>query len=444
MNAGTLERRLGLLVRRAQAEQRMPSVSAAVVREGEVIWAEAVGLADAEAAIEAAPDTQYRIGSITKTFTAAAIMQLRDAGALSLDDRLGDHLAGAPHADVSLRALLTHTSGLQAEIPGEVWETLDFPEAEGLLERLAAAEQILEPGRHWHYSNLAFALLGEVVARAGGLPYERYVDERLLAPLGLRRTTWQRAEPSAKGYFVEPYEDVLRRDADHLELRAGAALGALWSTAGDLCRWAAFLASPDPAVLAEATVAEMRQLQAMSDHEGWTRGYGLGLSLYRAGERLFVGHGGSMPGHLAGVVVSPAERIGAAVLTNTTAGPDPGQLALELAVETIEAWQPAPEPWQPGEPAPPPLADLLGRWWGLGFEYVVGYRRGRLELTPAGVAAEKDTTVFVAAGTDLFRGVAGHHRGELLRVVRDEQGEATKLYLATYPLTRTPGPYAKA
>ena len=75
----------------------------------------------------------------------------------------------------------------------------------------------------------------------------------------------------------------------------------------------------------------------------------------------------------------------------------------------------------------------------MGLEYVVGYRRGRLELTTAGVAAEKDTTVFVAAGTDLFRAVAGHHRGELLRVVRDEQGEAKKLYLATYPLTRTPG-----
>ena len=435
--------KLRLLLRRAQSEQRLPSVSAAVVRAGEVMWAEAIGLADAENGVEASPESQYRIGSITKTFTAAAVMRLRDEGALSLDDRLGEHLPEAGNAGPTLRELVTHTSGLQAEIPGEVWETLDLPAADGLLGRMPDVEQILEPGRHWHYSNLAFALLGIVVARCSGTPYEHYVARHLFDPLGLRRTTWHRSEPSAKGYFVEPHQDVLRRDADDFDLRGAAALGALWSTSVDLARWAAFLADPDPAVLKPATVEEMRSLQVMRDLEQWTHGWGLGLALYRVGERIFVGHGGSMPGHLACFVVSVPEQVGAAALTNATSGADTEQLALALATETIEALPAEPDRWQPGEPPPAGHAALLGRWWCLGFEYVFSHRAGRLEMRPAGPAAERDRTVFVPDGRDRFRAVAGDHHGELLRVLREDE-QVVKLYLATYPFERTPGPYAKA
>jgi CubicO group peptidase (beta-lactamase class C family) len=434
---------LGLLLRRAQSEQRLPSVSAAVVRAGEVIWAEAIGLADAERGAEASPETQYRIGSITKTFTAAAVMRLRDEGALSLDDPLAEHLPEVGQAGPTLRELLTHTSGLQAEIPGEVWETLDLPSADGLLARLSDVEQILEPGRHWHYSNLAFALLGVVVTRRSGTPYDDYIARCLLDPVGLRRTTWRRSDPSAKGYFVEPHQDVLRRDADDFDLQGAGALGALWSTSGDLARWAAFLADPDPGVLEPATVEEMRSLHTMRDLERWTQGWGLGLALYRVGERVFVGHGGSMPGHLACFVVSVPEQVGAVALTNATSEADTEGLALALAAATIEALPAEPDRWQPGEPPPVEEGALLGRWWCLGFEYVFSHRAGRLEMSPVGAAAERDTTVFVSEGRDRFRAVSGHHRGELLRVVR-EGGQAVKLYLATYPFERTPGPYAAA
>jgi hypothetical protein len=303
-------------------------------------------------------------------------------------------------------------------------------------------EQILEPGRHWHYSNLAFALLGIVVARSSGTPYEDYVARHLFDPLGLRQTTWRRSDPSAKGYFVEPYRDVLRRDADDFDLRGAPALGGLWSTSVDLARWAAFLADPDPAVLKAATVEEMQSLQVMRDLEHWTHGWGLGLALYRVGERIFVGHGGSMPGHLACFVVSVSVQVGAAALTNATSGADTEQLALALATETIEALPAEPDRWHPGEPPPAGHAALLGRWWCLGFEYVFSHRAGRLEMSPAGSAAERDRTVFVPEGRDRFRAVAGDHHGELLRVVR-EDGQVVKLYLATYPLERTPGPYAK-
>src|SRR5206468_9628491 len=133
----------------------------------ETVWADTVGLAD-DTGRESTPDTQYRIGSITKTFTAAAVLLLCEDGGLALDDPIERHLPDARFGGLTLRRLLAHSSGLQREPPGEVWETLDFPKGDELLARLADAELVLPAGERWHYSNLAYALLGEVVARVTG------------------------------------------------------------------------------------------------------------------------------------------------------------------------------------------------------------------------------------------------------------------------------------
>src|SRR5947209_18738477 len=152
-----------------QRDKRYPSLAAAVLRDGALIWEKAVGAADVEAKVEATPDTQYRVGSITKTFTAAAIMQLRDAGKLDLEDPLDLHVAGVPHAP-SLRRLLSHTSGLQRETHDDAWLKARFADVPELLETLGEAEQVLPPGARFHYSNLAFALLGIAVERVSGVP----------------------------------------------------------------------------------------------------------------------------------------------------------------------------------------------------------------------------------------------------------------------------------
>src|SRR5947207_66301 len=159
-----LAARLERLVRQAQREKRAPSISAAVLRDGDLIWETAVGAADVEAVLEATPDTQYRIGSITKTFTAAAIMQLRDAGKLDLEDTLDRHVEGAAHTP-TIRRLLSHASGLQRETQDDSWLSLRFARPDELLETLAQAELVLPSGARFHYSNLAFALLGTVVER---------------------------------------------------------------------------------------------------------------------------------------------------------------------------------------------------------------------------------------------------------------------------------------
>jgi CubicO group peptidase (beta-lactamase class C family) len=428
---------LSRLVHEAQSEQRIPSISAAAVGNGEVVWQEALGLADVDGRVEATPDTQYRIGSITKTFTTVAVLQLRDAGELELEDPLSKHIPEAAHGDPTLRRLLTHLSGLQREMPGYVWETLEFPDREGLVAGLAEAEQVLRPGARWHYSNLAFALLGEVVARLSGLEYEDYVRERLLAPLGLERTSFEQTQPAANAYLVEPYADAVRAEQNVIK-GAFAAAGSLWSTTGDLARWGTFLVEGAEGVLAKETAEETRRFQSMADLEQWKLGWGLGVALMREDDRIFVGHGGAMPGFLAGLAISPKERSGAVVLVNSGAGVKVEELLRKLAVKAAEAYPPEPKPWQAADAVAPELEALLGRWWTEGNEVVIRVRNGRLELRDPTAAPSLPPSVFEPVDDDRFRGVSGPEEGELLEVVRDESGQVTKLYWATYPLTREP------
>jgi CubicO group peptidase (beta-lactamase class C family) len=425
----TLTAALEQLVRKEQRDKRLPSVAAAIVREGELAWETAVGTADVGAGREATPDTQYRLGSITKSFTAAAIMQLRDAGKLDLEDTLDRHVEGAAHAP-TLRRLLSHTSGLQRETQDDAWLHARFAPVPELLETLDRAEGVLPPGARFHYSNLAFALLGVVVERASGMPYPDYVRARLLEPLGLTRTSFDPDGDAAVGYLVQAYVEGVTDEAP-VETGAWIAAGQMWGTVRDLCRWAAFLAEPDEAVLARSTVEEMRTVQSMADHIRWTSGYGLGLQLLRDGERILAGHGGSMPGFIAGVYVSPADGVGVGVLTNSSTA-RLAQLALKLVAETVERWPAPPKPWQVDEPPPDEVVPLLGIWFMEGDQVVFRWRDGKLEARFPDDADWQPPAVFERVDDDRWRIVSGWEEGELLRA------EADRMVLAGYPVTREP------
>jgi CubicO group peptidase (beta-lactamase class C family) len=422
------------VLRGAQADARLPSVAAGVFRGGKLLWQQALGLADVDAGEDATVEHQYRVASITKTFVAASIFQLRDAGRLALDDELGRHVPEVAHATLTLRRMLAHLSGLQREPVGEVWERLEAPSREELLERLGEAEQVLGPGEEWHYSNLAYALLGEVVARIADTSLERYVEEQLLEPLGLRETGWSAAKP-ARGYHVDPFADAVELEPE-VAMHGTSAAGGLWSTVGDLARWGSFLLDPDPDVLWPASARQMHAVQGMVDAEGWTSAYGLGLQLWRRGERVFAGHTGGFPGYVSIVAWAPKERTGSVLLTGAGAWPELIPTGLRLVEAAVEELPAAREQWRPQQPPPDDVAPLLGRWWSEGQEFVFSWRGGRLEaqLTSAPVALPP--AVFEREGADRWRTISGRERGELLRVVRDDSGEVEKLYWATYPFRR--------
>ena len=433
--------RLDQLLAAEQRDKRLPSIVAAVAREGEVIWESAVGMADLDAGVEATPDTQYRVGSITKTFTAAAIMQLRDAGKLDLEDTLDMHVEGAAHKP-TIRRLLSHASGLQRETHDDSWSTLRFAPPDELLQTLERAEMVLPSGARFHYSNLAYALLGIVVERVSGIPYRDYVRERLCEPVGLTRMTFETRPPAANGYVGQPYADGVW-SAAHVETGAWASAGQLWGTVGDLCRWGRFLADPDEAVLAKTSAEEMRTVQVITDHDRWLAGYGLGLILRRDGDRILAGHSGSMPVFIAILFFSPAEKLVAAALTNESQALL-GDFGLSLVRTSVEEWPVAPEPWRVGEAPPEHVVQLLGVWFIEASQVVFRWREGKLEARSPEDADWEPPSVFEQEADDRWRTVSGPEHGEALRIVRAEDGSVKRMVWAGYPVTREPGPWGAA
>jgi hypothetical protein len=190
-------------------------------------------------------------------------------------------------------------------------------------------------------------------------------------------------------------------------------------------------------VLAPASVAEMHDLQIMAEPD-WTLGWGLGLQLWRRGERVYGGHTGGFPGFVSIVLYSRRDRIGAVLLTNSGTWPKLSATGLDLAEAALEELAPEREPWAPEEAPPAEIVPMLGRWWSEGDETIFSWRDGKLEARLAAAPPEREPSVFEREGEDRFRVVSGRERGEVLRVVRDDQGEVVRLYWATYPFTREP------
>ena len=423
----------------AQLAWRAPSVVAAVVRDGEITWTGAVGSA-VVGGLEAGPDVQYRIGSITKTFTSVLVHQLRDEGVLDLDDPLDRWLPDSRHASVTLRRLLAHASGLQREL-GDMWATLEVPTREDLLAGFESADQVLPARTAHHYSNLAYAILGEVVGRATSSTWAEQLEHRLLQPLGLTRTTLHPTDPRATGYLTEPYADAVRPEPDS-DLGSTASAGQLWSTATDLVRWAAFLADPNPDVLKLETLEGMRQPVIVFDPATWTLAWGGGLMLWRRDKRVHHGHGGAMPGFLAGCYAfrDETERAGAVVLTNTGRAADAEGLAGELLNAALDA-DPRRKPVWAASAVPVEVRDLLGPWWSEGSEFLVEWRDGGLTMIIRG-APEWRRTRFEPSATDEYVAIKGREAGERLRVVRSGTA-VTRLMFSGYAFTRDPRTFSE-
>lgn len=436
-----LERALAARVRDRQRTWRAAGLAAGVVRAGGLEWSIGVGAADVSHPDDPPdPNTAFAIGSITKTFTAVLLMALRDEGKLALSDRLDRFLPQAPADSPTLRDLLAHASGLQREAPGDVWESLQLPDVPSLLSRLGSADRVLPARWRWHYSNLAYSLLGAVIAEVDGRPWATALQERLLEPLGMRHSCLEPPGRRAAGYFTDPFTDQVHPEP-WPEMNAFDAAGGLWSTLADLSRWASFLTSGADGVLAEATLGEMARPEIIADLDRWTLAWGLGLALYRSGERILVGHGGGMPGFVSGVAVDRREGVAAVVLANTSAGAEASALAVELACQVLDEDPIPQEPWRPGPPVPADLQPLVGHWWSEGSQFTFAVHEAKLEARLDSQPATQPPAVFEPIGVDAYRTVSGREEGELLRVIRADDGTVARMNWAGYPFTRTAQPF---
>ncbi|HST84475.1 MAG TPA: serine hydrolase domain-containing protein [Kineosporiaceae bacterium] len=417
---------------RAQRLGRVPSLVAGVVRDGDLAWSTGRGQVDGA---EPDDDVQYRIGSITKPVTAVALLRLRDAGLLDLDHPLERYLPGTPFGERTLGQLLAHNAGTRAEAPGQWWErTPGVPWPELAAQLTAASEVPHAAGRRFHYSNIGYAALGEVISRIRGRSWADVVRDEVLLPLGMKRTTTRPDGRAARGWAVHPWADVLQPEPEH-DAGAMAPAGQLWSTLADLARFTAFLIGDTGDVLDRDSLAEMREPAGVDSSAAEWVAYGLGLQVVRLNGVTYTGHTGSMPGFVCALWVDPDQQTGALALSNATSGLDT-QVVLR-ALTTVREHEPHVMPaWQPLDFIDDDDLSLVGTWyWG-----TTGYglrlnTDGELELLP--LLGGGRGSRFRRCDDGSWIGLIGYHAGERLRPVLDED-RVVALDLGSFLFTRTP------
>jgi CubicO group peptidase (beta-lactamase class C family) len=348
---------LGLLEVWADAQvayQQIPGASLAVVHDQELLWSAGFGLANRETGVRATAQTIYSICSISKLFTSIGVMQLRDAGKVRLDDPVARHLPWFSIKDrypdappVTVEGLLTHSSGLPRESDTPYWSAPDFrfPTHDEIVQRLAEQEELYPAQAYFQYSNLGLTLAGEIVATVSGTPYDQYVRDRILTPLGLASTTPEipaslHGTRMAVGYSAMTRVGT-RQTLPVFQGRGIAPAMAFASTVEDLGRFASWqfrvLHHGATDVLSRNTLREMQRVH-WTDPD-WETTWGLGFVVYKEGTKTFVGHGGSCPGYRSNLQIQPDGRV-ATVFAANASGVNPGAFtrrAYEIIAPALEA-----------------------------------------------------------------------------------------------------------
>jgi CubicO group peptidase (beta-lactamase class C family) len=381
-------------------QNRLPGGVAGVVCGDELAWSAGAGLADLAARTRSDPDMLYGIASVTKTFTGTAVMQLRDAGRLDLDDPavawLPELRAMAspfgPVEAVTIRRMLSHESGLATEPPGTDWAVPAYQgAADQTLRRASEISVKLPPHARHKYSDLAYQLLGEIIARASGMPYPRYVREAILDPLGMPATGFPPLPAELSGRRATGYDwRALSDDLDPAPVMPPVwAEGGLWSCLADLATWVCFqLAAyrdgvPASPVLAAGSLREMHRPRYLADDQ-WAQAWGISWCATRRDGISWIGHSGGIPGFTSTICFDPTAQVGAIVLLNGTSGSAALGIDLAAAARRLVVAQP-PAPGPPG-PAPVGYRPLLGVYArpGLGGWLIrLEWRDGKLTCTTA-------------------------------------------------------------
>ena len=304
--------------------------SVGVARKGQVIVAKAYGMADVELDVAANKDTMFRIGSVTKQFTAAAIMRFVEQGKMSLDDDLSKYIPDFPLQGntVTIRQLLTHTSGIPSYTDVDEWFKL-IPQELTNDEVLALVKDKpfdFKPGEKHKYNNTAYYMLGMIIEKVSGKTYAEHMEQEFFKPLGLERTTYGFNSPiiknRAKGYGAT---NGIIENAPHLGMSQPFAAGSLISTGEDVVKWSMALASGK--VVKPESFALMTTPTILPDGENTHYGFGLEIGEWES--RRCIRHGGGIHGFNSISMYLPDDDVHIAVVCNSMGGS--GRIANEIA-----------------------------------------------------------------------------------------------------------------
>jgi len=373
-----------------------PGAAAIVVKDGQVVLRKGYGMANLELAVPVSPDMVFEIGSITKQFTAAAILLLQERGKLRLEDPLTKYLPDYPmHGEtITLEHLLTHTSGIPSYTGMPEWlpHVREDMKVEDLIALFKDKPLEFKPGEQWRYDNSGYILLGAVIEKASGKSYEQFVEEEIFQKLGMTHSRYGHAEEviplRAAGYGRDAKGF---RNANYLSMTQPYAAGSLMSTVDDLALW--------DRALAGETLLEQASLDRMFTPARLTSGrstrYGFGLVVYDFEGRRVIEHGGGIFGFVSFLMRVPEERLFVAILSNNEAASTPPEsLALRIVAKALG--KPLEE--RKGLALDPATLD----------EYVGVYRFD-----------DGATRTITREGTKLFAQRSGGDRYEILAMVRD-------------------------
>jgi D-alanyl-D-alanine carboxypeptidase len=420
-----------------------PGLAIGIVHDQDLIWSKGYGYANRESHLPVTASTLFRIGSISKLFTAAAIMQLRDAGKLRLDDPVSSHLSwfqvksAVPDAPaITIRHLLTHTSGLARELPLPYWNDLHFPTRAEMM-RLAPLQQaILAPETEFKYSNLALAIAGEIVAAVSGEPYERYVAEHILQPLGMRatRVAPARGMPGLAAGYRKRVPGQAREIEDFIEAGGLTPAASIASSVEDLAEFISLQLREGPVgsaqILRASTLREMRRVQWLQPD--WQAGQGLGFWIRRVGQQVRAGHDGAVPGYKSQIELAPAEKLGVIVLIN---GYDADPLFYVNQAFTIVGPAMARATAQPkaAPAADPAWSNYVGAYTWKHVDAKIMVLDGELTMIVPDAPNPWESRVrLTPVGPHTFKMTGGPADGELLKFEVDQSGRAWKLTAGSY------------
>lgn len=323
-------------------ETGVPSASVAVVKGGKLVYTHAYGNARLEPATAATPEMRYSIGSISKQFTAAAILILQERGKLSLDDTVGEYVPGLTRGDkVTIRQILSHTSGYQDYWPEDyVMTPMLKPEtAQEIMDSWAKKPLDFEPGTQWQYSNTNFVIAGAIVEKVSGEKLMDFLGEHIFRPLGMK-SVWNTDEAKLTQADATPY---YRHALGPLRLapKEGRgwmfAAGELAMTAHDLALWDESLIKQN--VLKPESYQEMFTEVKLKDGKGTH--YGLGVQIRDLNGHRSIHHGGEVSGFVSENTVLIDDGVAVAVLTNQDAV-NAAQTIAQLAAPAVGEFPPNP------------------------------------------------------------------------------------------------------
>ncbi len=304
------------LVRDQMNRHPIPGLALEIIQNGKPTKIAGYGLANLEWSTPATPETVFEIGSITKQFTAAAILLLAQEGKLSVDDRISKYIKDMPESwtNITLRHLLTHTSGIKNYTTLDGFELTRHLTQAQFVRKMGGYPLDFAPGEKWSYCNSGFNLLGFVIENVSGEDYWRFMRERIFGPLGMSSTT--NRDPRgiirlrASGYETNGAGHYVNRDYDLTDVFSA---GAIVSTVGDLAKWNAALDSER--LLTEASKEAMWTPIRLND--GSTHDYGFGWFLNPLNGWQNIGHSGSTSGFSASLQRFPKAGLAVIVLTNS-------------------------------------------------------------------------------------------------------------------------------